>query len=338
LRSAGVEVLEHHVSVWDEQRHKFSPGMRALVRSIAAETRLAFASRQDADVLIVGYPGHLDVPAAKRASRGRPVVLNPLVSLGDTMIDDRGLVHPGSLKARTLHAVDRTAFRRADLVVSDTFAHAGYFRERFGLAPERVAVCYVGAEDRLFHPNGRERADNHVLFVGKLIPLHGVDTILEAAALCPGITFHIVGSGQLDALLERRTANVRWDPWMEYEELPDLYRSATCALGIFGVSAKASRVIPNKAFHALATGTPLITADTPAARELVEHERDALLVDPGDPRALAEAVQRLTADATVRSGLATRGRQTYEAHASEEALGKRWRGLLERLLDERLRS
>ena len=55
-------------------------------------------------------------------------------------------------------------------------------------------------------------------------------------------------------------------------------------------------MIPNKAYHALACGAPLITADTPAARELLRDEENALLVPPGDPAALAEAMRRLAAD------------------------------------------
>jgi len=332
LRRAGVEVLERHVSVWDDQRHKFSPGVRALARAARAEARLARVTLEAVDVLVVGYPGHLDMPAAKRVARGRPVVFNPLVSLEDTMVADRGLVGRRSPAAIAMRFVDRTAFRRADLVVADTAAHAEYFIERFALSPERVAVCYVGAEDRLFAPGPRNGESFHALFVGKLIPLHGLETILAAAALCPEIEFRLVGSGQLDGLLSNHPTNVRWEPWVEYERLPDAYRSAGCALGIFGTSEKASRVIPNKAFQALATATPLVTADTPAARELLANERDALLVPPGDAEALAAAIRRLATDPVLRRELASRGRGTYETHASEDALGRRWRSLLGQLI------
>lgn len=332
LRGAGVDVVERHEPVWDRQRHKLSVGLRGLARTVVAETRLAFTSARDADIVLVGYPGHLDMPAAKRVARGRPIVFNPLVSLEDTMVGDRGLVSPRSVRGRALHFVDSRAFRGADLVVADTEAHARYFVERFDLSTESVAVCYVGAEDRLFQPGPREAREFSALFVGKLIPLHGLETILSAAALCPEIEFHVVGSGQLDDLLAGHPANVRWEPWVTYERLPDLYRSAGCALGIFGTSAKATRVIPNKAFHALATATPLITGGTRAARELLTDRRDALLVPPGDPVALAAAIRRLAADAVFRDRIAARGRATYERHATEEVLGHRWRDLLGRLV------
>ena len=57
--------------------------------------------------------------AARRAAAGRPVVLNPLVSLSDSLVDDRGRFRPGSAAARVLRGLDRAAFRAADLVVAD---------------------------------------------------------------------------------------------------------------------------------------------------------------------------------------------------------------------------
>ena len=202
LRRAGVQVDERHVGIWEGRRHKLSLGARGVGRLALAEARLAVSSAADADALIVGYPGHADVLSAKRAAGGRPIVFNPLVSLEDTMIGDRALVSPRGITAKALRLVDRTAFGRSDLVIADTAAQARYFADAFGLPAERVGVCFVGAEDRLFLPGPRASGQFTVLFVGKLIPLHGLETILGAAALCPDIEFHVVGSGQLDEVLE----------------------------------------------------------------------------------------------------------------------------------------
>ena len=101
------------------------------------------------------------------------------------------------------------------------------------------------------------------------------------------------------------------------------------ALGIFGTGDKAARVIPNKVFQALACARPVITADTPAVRELLSDGVDALLVPPGDALALAEAVRRIAGEAGLAGRLAAAGRATYEASASETVLGARWRLLLE---------
>ena len=335
LRTAGVEVVERHVGLWEGRRHKWSLGPSAALRAGAAELRLATRGRAgDADVLIVGYPGHLDMPLARLVAGGRPLVFNPLVSLWDTLADDRGSLRSASLAGRAVRRLDRLAFRSADLVVADTDAHAAFFSERFGLEAERVDVCFVGAEDRLFVPPAEKPSDRpfQVLFVGKLIPLHGLETILGAAERAPELPFRIVGSGQLQDVLTRRPANVEWVPWVEYERLPAEIHAAGCVLGIFGTSAKAARVIPNKAFQALACGAPLVTADTPAVRELLVDGESAALVPAGDAGALADAVRRLAADRALAERLGAGGLAAYRAQASEQVLGARWRRLLEPLV------
>ncbi len=328
LRGAGVEVAEHHVSVWEGREHKFAAGAASAARLALAEIEL-LARRPVAsfDVLIVGYPGHLDLPAARRAARGRPVVLNPLVSLANTLVDDRGRFRRGSIPARVLARIDRAAFRSADLVAADTEAHAELFRS---LGARRVEVCLVGAEERVFRPGWT--GGGPFLFVGKLIPLHGLETILAAARLAPELAIRVVGSGQLEPLLAGRPANVEWAPWVDYELLPAELHAAAAALGVFGRSAKAARVIPNKAFQALACGTPLVTADTPAARELLVDGESALLVPAGDPEALAAALRRLATDPELGPRLSAGGLAAYRERASEAVLGARWRALLESIL------
>ncbi|HWJ44238.1 MAG TPA: glycosyltransferase [Gaiellaceae bacterium] len=329
LRGAGVEVEEEHVAVWDDLREGWSAGPGRAVRLALAEARL-LTRRPSADAVVVGYPGHFDLPAAKRAARGRPVVFNPLVSLADTLVGDRGRFRRGSLAARALERVDRRAFRSADLVVADTEAHAHFLGRLSGR--DDIAVCFVGAEDRLFRPAWKHPDRFTALFVGKLIPLQGVDTILAAARAATEIDFRVVGSGQLGALLRDRSPNVEHVPWIDYERLPRELAGAGCALGIFGATAKAGRVIPNKAFQALACGTPLITADTPAARELLRDGESALLVPPGDPAALAAAVRRLAGDHELAERIGASGRNAYERDAGEAVLGRRWRALIEELL------
>jgi len=330
LRAAGVEVFERHAGVWEGRRHKWSPGAGAALRLAGAQARLLVGRRKRFDVVLVGYPGHLDLPAARWAARGAPVVFNPLVSLTETLVEDRGRFASGSPAARLLRAIDRRALRSADLVVADTAESARSLAALADLPEERLAVCFVGAEERVFAPGWRRPERFSALFVGKLIPLHGLETILSAARLAPAVPFTVVGSGQLDHLLRDRPPNVEHVDWVEYERLPAALHGAGCALGIFGTSPKARRVIPNKAFQALACGTPLVTADTPAARELLLAGESALLVPPGDPAALAEAVRRLAADGELAERISAGGLAAYREHASEEVLGRRWRGLLER--------
>ena len=332
LASAGVDVDLVHEEMW-AGTHKFGLSPTVLPRLARAELRLAQAPvADDVDALIVGYPGQFDLWSAKR--HARPVVFNAMVSLYDTFVEDRERFSDGSLPAKALRRLDRAAFRAADLLVSDTRANADYMAELAGI--DEVAVCYVGAEERLFRPAWQRSEDFHVLFVGKFAPLHGVDLILEAARQLPDVPFRVVGSGQVTALLDDRPANVEHVPWIEYERLPSEYAGASCALGVFGASGKAERVIPHKAFQALAVGTPLITADTPAARELLVDGRDSLLVER-NADALAQAIVALRDNAELAQRIGAEGRATFEREASEAVLGIRWREAVERAIERRAR-
>jgi glycosyltransferase involved in cell wall biosynthesis len=332
LRGAGVEVGEHHVSVWEGRRDNWQAGATTAARLAIAELRLFRRPREGFDALIVGYPGHLDLAAARRVAGDRPVIFNPLVSLYDTFVADRGRFTPTSAAGRALRSIDGRALRAGDLVVADTEAHADFLAALAGIPRSRVEVCFVGAEERIFSPGWAPADPFEALFVGKLIPLHGVETVLEAARLAPGLRFKVVGSGQLEPLLHNRPPNVEHVPWVEYESLPSELRRAGCALGIFGSSEKALRVIPNKVFQALACGAPVITTDSPAARELLADRESALLVPPGNPEALAAAVTRLAEDPSLARHVAGAGLAAYRARASERILGKRWRGLIESLV------
>lgn len=332
LRRAGVEVVERHVPVWEDKQHKFGIGFRAAARLGRAELRLLQRQHEAFDVMIVGYPGHFDMPRARRVAGRRPLVFNPLLSLYDSIILDRGRWGERSLPARMLAAVDRRAMRLADVVVADTERHADFFAELAGVPRKRIEVCFLGAEEPLFRPGWKVGDSFHCLFFGKLIPLHGLETIIEAARCAPEIRFKIAGAGQLEALLEAGLpTNVERVQWVDHDQIPSELWSAGCSLGIFGTTAKAGRVIPNKAYEALACGTPLITADTPASRELLVDGQNALLVPPGDPHALAGAVRRIAADPDLARRLSEGGLDVYRERASENVLGARWRNLLERL-------
>ena len=336
LRGAGIEVAEAHVPVWEDSQHKFGIGLASAARLARAELRLLRKPDVDFDVMIVGYPGHFDMPRARRVAGHRPVVFNPLLSLYDSIVLDRGRWRDGSLPARVLAAIDRRAMRLADLTIADTEAHAEYFVDLASIDRSKVEVCFLGAEEPLFRPGWERRDDFHCLFFGKMIPLHGLDVIIEAARIAPEIPFRIAGTGQLEGLLESNLpSNLDWVKWVDHDRIPQELWAAGCALGIFGTTEKALRVIPNKAYEALACGTPLVTSDTRASREFLVDGESALLVPPGDPAALATAIRRIAADPALAERLSKGGLDLYRRRASEAVLGQRWRALVENVLRPR---
>jgi glycosyltransferase involved in cell wall biosynthesis len=103
-------------------------------------------------------------------------------------------------------------------------------------------------------------------------------------------------------------------------------------LGIFGASEKAKRVIPGKAFLALAMGKPLITGDSPAAQELFEHEKNVLLCDMGSSDALADAILRLKNDALLRQRIGKEGRKLYHDSCRPVVLGAQLAHMIQQMV------
>ena len=115
LRGAGVEVREQHRAVW-ERRHNWSVGLRQMLRVAEAEHSLRKSrdDERDADALIVGYPGHFDLPAAKRVARGGRWSSTRSSRSSTRSSTTAQRFRRGSPGAGVVHIVDRRAFRRAD--------------------------------------------------------------------------------------------------------------------------------------------------------------------------------------------------------------------------------
>jgi glycosyltransferase involved in cell wall biosynthesis len=256
------------------------------------------------DVYLVTYPGWFDIPIVRLIAllKRRPVVFDIFVSLWDTAVVDRGLAAEGSMRARLAKWIDRTSMRMSSRVIADTPTHAGFLTQLSGLPRERFGVLYIGADAVTYKPTPSEVRPNRVLFYGNYVPLQGAELIVEAASrlVDEGIEFRMIGSGQThDDVRELARAlgatNVRFIDRMLPDSLARQMGKAALCLGIFGVSAKADRVIPHKVFEALAAGRPVLTGDTAAIREVFD-EGELLTVSVGDADQLALAIKAALKD------------------------------------------
>jgi glycosyltransferase involved in cell wall biosynthesis len=273
------------------------------VRLTRRWTALALRARSSTrtwrpDAVLVGYLGHFDVMLARRLFRNTPIVLDHLIFAADTAAD-RG--ESGAAKQALLRRLDAAAIGAADVVVLDTDEHASLLAESAPRAAGRVVVVPVGTTRRWFEaasatPSGEVLA---VVFYGLYTPLQGAPVIGEAigALADQPIRFTMIGTGQ-DLAATRALAagnpNVTWHDWMEADELPGVVAAHDVCLGIFGTTAKARRVVPNKVFQGMAAGCAVLSSDTPPQRAALGDA--ALLLPAGDGAALAAALRALAAD------------------------------------------
>jgi glycosyltransferase involved in cell wall biosynthesis len=353
LREAGIEVVECRFAMAGgfEERRRSVRGVMGPLRYalllLASYPVLAwrFLRAPAPDAILLLHPGIFHVPLARLLRRLRArratVALDLFYSLHEAVVADRRLLGPRSLSARALFTVERAACRGADLVITDTGANARWAEVNFGLAAGKTASLPVGPVFPPFpspvEPPAVSPVERFtVLFVGTYIPLHGIETILGAAARLrdqEGVRFLLVGKGQLRREMEdlaRATPScpVEFRDWVPAAGLGALYRAHGVALGVFGLTAKADRVIPTKAYDACAAGVPLITADTTGAREGFRHGDNAYLVPAGDPAALAEAIIVLRRDPALRARLARGALASARGAFSLKEIGRRTAALL----------
>jgi glycosyltransferase involved in cell wall biosynthesis len=351
LAGQGHEVTLCHVPLWTDTADKVRQARKGLLnprlwwRYLRAYSHLLAQGLRAPrfDALLVPYGGFLDAYVAGLVCglRRKPLLVDALISVHETVVRDRALLAPGSMQARLIQGAERLGLRLASAVIVDTEENAAFMARSYGLPPERLYVIPVGCDEADYHPGpvapdesqaAPGEAATEVVFYGKFIPLHGIDLILRAVALLagePGIHFTFYGDGQtydeMRALAdELGLTRISWHPqWLPAPELAQRIAGADVCLGIFGPSDKAARVIPTKAYVALAMGKPLVTMGSPTAQRVLRHGETAMLSTPGDAASLAACLLALHQDRELRDRIGANGYCLFQREYSTAAIGAR---------------
>lgn len=327
-------VVIHALRALGHQVEHFKPSLSALADWEATVLRWPVP-----DLIWVPCFRQRDVRAASRYARrhGLPLVIDPLISAYDKQVNERQKFGPDSRQARRLLTWERELFTLADGVVADTQGHADYYHDVLGVPPERLVVIPVSAEEELF-PATRllPKAPDEPLelvFFGTFIGLQGVEHLVEAIGRYdgPAVRWRLLGEGPLRADCEAKVAEFRqqrpdldvaFENWRPLAELPARLQQADAFLGIFGASAKALRVIPNKVYQGLALGRPVITAATAAFPAALrgDEQQGVFWAEAGNAASIAAAVSRLQAQRSRLSAHSEAARATYDRYFSQQVV------------------
>ena len=331
LRAIPALAIDEYAFPMRAQGHLSArPGLRALVSAAVAHAKALRALwRQTAGTRVfVPYPALFllflwSLCPGRRRKRIR-IVADAFISVHDTLVKDRGLLSPSSLRARLLHALESRALGAADAVVVDTLENAAFMAHSLELPSARVHAVGLCIDETAYAPRDiSPRGDGRcrVLFTGTLIPLHGIEVIMGAMihlATREDIEFILIGDGQQAPLLEAFMATprprVRWSRrWHSALELADEVAAADICLGVFSAGPKAQRVGPLKVHAYACMGKAIVTGDTRWARRMADAlaEPPFVTVPTGDATALAHAIAALADDSALRARLARASRAAY---------------------------
>ncbi len=214
--------------------------------------------------------------------------------------------------------IARIVARAASVVVVNS-RYTASLVEGFGVT---AVIVSPGIDLAVFKPGSRNEARRVTglpdsariaLFVGRLSEDKGADVFAQALSLVDGWVAVMVGTGELESKIAA-----------DYPSILLKGRSAPDAVAVWLQSADVV-VIPSRAeglglvaIEALACGIPVIASAVGGLVETVRHDQTGILVKPGDPRALADALVRLES-AQVREAYATSAPASVAHHEINRA-------------------
>lgn len=298
-----------------------------------------------ADVVVVSSPTFFSIFAAwliaklKRASLVVEVRdLWPAIFVELGVLTNRQVIW-------LLERLELWAYRTADAVV---VVSAGFRDDlvRRGVPPVKVHVIRNGVDLDRFTPGGdptpgRRRlgaADGEtlVLYIGAHGISHGLETVVDAAALLPDqdIRFALVGEGSTKKAVEDQVArygltNLTMHEGVARDEVAGLLAAADVCLVPLRDVPLFSTFIPSKIFEYFASGKAVVGALRGEPADIV-RQGGAFVVEPGDAGALAEVVANLAADPGLRESMGRQARRYVEEHFDRRNLARDYRTILHR--------
>ena len=220
-----------------------------------------------------------------------------------------------------------TLLGRADLLITPSQTGARYLHSR-AVAPHDVAVVPNAVDPALFSP-GPGAPDATVplrlVYVGTLAPWQGLPLLLEALARLrsEAIELHVVGPARRvwRSSLRRLARRCRVHHLLHLSRATDqadlvpLLRTAHVCVAPLPADARnaVQGCCPLKVIEYMAVGRPILATRIAPLEELLQHEHDAWLAEPGSPLALAEGLAWMRDHPEEREVLGRRARETVLA-------------------------
>jgi glycosyltransferase involved in cell wall biosynthesis len=198
-------------------------------------------------------------------------------------------------RSRREIACQRAAYACAHRIVANCRAAADRLRaER--VPSKRIRVIHNGVERQAPPPAARPARLRRVVVVANLRPEKGHDVLLRAAAavveLFPDAHFDIVGDGPELPALRTSADSLRISHAVTFSGHREDVAARLDAADIFVLPSR-SEAFPNALLEAMAAGLPVVASGVGGVLEVVDHERNGLLVPPDDHLALASVLGRL---------------------------------------------
>jgi glycosyltransferase involved in cell wall biosynthesis len=153
----------------------------------------------------------------------------------------------------------------------------------------------------------------YVVYAGAIAPGRGILESIKAVPLTSSRTsLRLAGPFSSYVLSDFEAPSVSYLGVLERSRLPGLLANALAGLVLFSPLPNHVKAQPNKLFEYMSAGIPVIASNFPLWRDIIEREGCGLVVDPSDPCAIAQAIDRLAANPDEARLMGLRGRKAVE--------------------------
>jgi glycosyltransferase involved in cell wall biosynthesis len=264
--------------------------------------------------------------AAARA--GVPAIINSITG--------RGFVFLGrELRVRAMrslvHRMYRTAFRPANVrAIFENGADRDYFVERRLIPSERtVLIESVGVDPAAYTPSPEPDGVPVILMASRMLWDKGAGDLVEAARLLGAPErVRVALAGDPDPGNPKSIPRAQLMAWhvqglVEYWGFQDDMNAAIARCHIFALPTRYAEGVPTSLLEASACARPVVTTRIPGAGDFVVDGETGLLVPPGDPPALAAALDRLLRDPGLRGRMGAAGRARVLENYTSDMVNER---------------
>ena len=279
---------------------------------------------------------HLHTPLVPPVKVSAPVI----TTVHTPMLVDSRYVEPVNalglaikLQAPISVQLEKALFRRSSLVTTVSRSIADELRS-YELQPGSIAVTGNGVDHELFCPIPHQpRSGRYVLTVGRLAYRKGLFDVIRCAAqvaeLHPEVGFILVGEGPMESNIRSLVtklglqSKVKFLGHLGYQspQLIKLYQGCSVYL-----QASHYEGLPGSLLEAMACGRPIVATAISSHSEVISSGQNGVLVPPGSPEKLAQAVCTLLENRPMAQGLGAAARCSIEE-------GYTWDKVTDRLLD-----
>ena len=221
---------------------------------------------------------------------------------------------------------EEAAARIPDRIVAVSQWTASVLNKTYNVPRSNIDIVPNGVDLGLFDSVEVERDPFKVLFVGRLISHKHLDWLIAAMSTVkkrfPKSSLHVVGDGPLRRELEELASGYSLTGTVIFHGVLPSYRSIAEHMKSASVlvSPSTREGFNMVALEAIVAGTPVVIVDAPqnAALDFVKHRRTGLVVEMGNPQAIADAITELFEDADLRKRLVKNATQTARGYSWDE--------------------